>query len=282
MAKLGNYPTNERRNKMTIQEKALANGIRYLSHYTLSYGDYDNSGVVERANVRYLKEHEELKDSLNEEYSMNDWNRGDYLSNERNADGFHVWQSVRATEKLVETYGGFGSIQLWVREDIWKELELDSLDSYCVLNDELVSQIEMELENKAWKNNTKDSLLRTLSDEPTEEQLASRDVHCQGCDWCGVAEEVITDDIIYDALCPSCKKPYMLSFEEITLPTLREFASELSDDVLWNIYRECQEAMNEYGEVGSGGIWYINIDNLADEFKTSIENLYDEQYETNN
>mgnify|MGYP000949818305 CR=1 FL=1 len=39
-----------------MERKTFENGITYVTHGLLGYGDYDDSGAVERANVRYLKE----------------------------------------------------------------------------------------------------------------------------------------------------------------------------------------------------------------------------------
>ena len=261
---------------MNKQTKELVNGIKYISCEYLSFGDYDNSCAVERANVRYLKEHNDLKDSI-ESWSMGDFDRGDYLSdNHRSENGFATWQPIESDSKLIETYGGYGSIQLWIREDIWNEMELDQLEDYCVLDDDMVSQIEMEMENEAWDSYIKSDLIKLLPDEYSEEQIKDRECKCMNCFWEGIARELIID-LGYYPICPNCNNGQMIRYYPIEEKTLREFADELDDDTLWEIYRFCCEKENEYGYVEAGGNWYIDIDKLKDRFIETIE-----QYQNGN
>lgn len=256
---------------MDKESKTLENGIVYISCNYLSYGDYDNSCAVERANVHHLKEHDNLKDSI-ESWSMNNWNRGQYLSdNHRSENGFATWQTIQSDCKLIETYGGHYSIQLWVREDVWDEMELDSMDDYCSLDDGLVSEIEMEMEDEAWDDRIKSDLIKSLPDELTPEQETNQEVKCMNCCWEGKAGDLI-EDIVYDFICPKCNNPYSLKF--YPLNTLREYADELSDDTLLSIYRYCCEKTNTYGVVESGGNWYIDIKRLEDCFREVIEQYY--------
>ena len=255
---------------MDTQIKELANGVKYFSCGYLSFGDYDNSCAVERANVRYLKEKDELKDSI-DKWSMDNWERGDYLSSShRSIGGFSTWQPIESDTKLVEAYGGYGSIQLWVREDIWNELELEKeFDSYPALDDDLVSQIEMEMEDEAWENSIKSDLINTLPDDYDQDQLDNQEVKCMNCLWEGIDSELIIELDV--KLCPKCSQYQYLKHYDIESPTLRDFADQLDNDKLWTIYRYCCDQTNTYGECESGGNWYIDTDKLKDKFKETIE-----------
>ena len=255
---------------MNKQVKVLANGIEYISCNYLSFGDYDNSCAVERANVRYLKELDELKESI-DSWSMESWERGDYHSNEKDSFGLYKWLPIETDAKLVECYGSYNSIQLWVRKDVWKELELDSLEDYCSLNDEMVSEIEMEMEDEAWENNVKSDLIKTLPDELTEEEMDNQECRCLNCNWEGKVNE-LKDDIVYGKdICPNCNNHYSMKYYDMELKTLREFADELDNEILWEIYRYCCDKTNTYGIVESGGNWYIDIDRLKECFANVIE-----------
>jgi len=248
---------------MNKQVKKLANGIKYISCDYLSFGDYDNSCAIERANVRYLKS--KVRKSSIDSHSMNDW---EYLSKEYTIERGHIWSPIETKKKMVETYGGYGSIQLWIREDVWKEMELASLDNYPALDDELVSEIEMEMENEAWENDVKSDLIKTLSEEHTEEEMDNQECKCLNCNWEGKVNE-LKEDGIYG--CPNCNNHYSIKYYDIDKQTLQEFADELDNETLWEIYRYCCDKTNTYGEVESGGNWFIQIDDLKECFANVIE-----------
>jgi hypothetical protein len=258
---------------MDTQIKQLDNGIKYVTCSYLSYGDYDHSCAIERTNVRYLKEHDELKESI-QTWSMGEWESNQYMSTEhRSVMGFPTWQAIDTDYKLIETYGGYGSIQLWVREDVWNEMELEqSFENHCVLDEDLLSQVEIEMEDEAWDNWIKSDLIHTLPDELSEEEMDKQEVFCMNCAWDGIAEQ-LQDDIVYDHVCPNCQNPYALKFYDIEMKSLRDFADELDNSELYNIYRHCCNKTNTYGSCESGGNWYIDVDRLAGEFKTVIEQL---------
>jgi hypothetical protein len=257
---------------MDRNEKKLANGIVYYTCDVLQFGDYDNSCAVERANVRYLKEHEELKDSI-ESFSFSDWDKG-YTYVYRGIQNDSELPPIDSNEKLVETIGGYNSRQLWVRSDIWDEHELDMLHDYPSIDDELVSIIEMEMEDEAWESYVKSDLIKTLPDELDDEYLNEGNCRCLNCNWEGKVKQLIKDDFIYDILCPECNNPYSIKFYPIETKTLNEFADELDNDTIYEIYRDCCEITNTYGYCESGGNWYIDIDSLKETFKQRIQLLY--------
>ena len=245
---------------MNKQIKELANGIKYVCCDLLSYGDYDNSTEIERANVRYLKSNDELKDSI-DTFSMNEWEKG-------TKDRFAYREPIESDSKLIETYGGYSSIQLWVREDIWNEMELDSLEDYLILDDDMASTVEMELEDESWDNCYKSDLIRTLPDELEDDEL---EFHCL---WCGYDGTIDQLEIVLDReLCPECKHNTIKRYPN-DKKTLREFADELNDDTIREIYEYCKEKTNTNGCVEPGGNWYIDIDQLQEEFKKVIEQYY--------
>lgn len=98
---------------MDIKTK-IEEGIALISCDLLRYGDYDNSGSVERANVRYL-EANNLIDQL-------------------------------------ET-GAYGSVQAWLLDTPGNRELLDGLEDYPCFDDELVSQIEAEIEENYIRDN---------------------------------------------------------------------------------------------------------------------------------
>lgn len=88
--------------------------IKLISHKYCSYGDYDNSCAVERANVRYLGEKNLI------EY---------------------------------EETGGYGGVQAWLLDTPENRELLESLDGYPAFDDELVSEVEREIEEEYIKDN---------------------------------------------------------------------------------------------------------------------------------
>ena len=126
-------------------KKTFSNDKTYVSHAVLSYGDYDTSCAVERANVRVLKE----KHPGFESYSFSDWDQGKQLPE----------------SEVVELYGSYGSIQIWIREDIDEANGyMAALENYPCLDDEAVSEIETEIEEEYIKDLWPD-LVRCFPDD---------------------------------------------------------------------------------------------------------------------
>lgn len=85
-----------------------------ISHDYVSYGDYDNSCAVERANVRYLQEQ----------------------------------NKVEQLDRM-----SYGSRRAWLLDTPENRELLESLESYPCFDDELVSQVEQEIEEEYIKDN---------------------------------------------------------------------------------------------------------------------------------
>lgn len=126
--------------------KTFPNNKTYVSHTLLSYGDYDTSCAVERANVQVLRE----KHPGFESYSFSDWDQGKQLVHTgRSCE----WEDILPESEIVELYGGYGSIQIWIREDIDEANGyMATLEQYPCLDDEAVSEVEMEIEEEYVKD----------------------------------------------------------------------------------------------------------------------------------
>lgn len=113
-----------------IHETTDDDGIKLISCDYIQYGDYDNSCAVERANVRYLEE-----------------------------------------QKLVEVMdtGGYGSVKAWLLDTEENREILESLFDYPCFDDELVSQVEMEIEDEYIKDCSSD--LHELLPEAMQEAM---------------------------------------------------------------------------------------------------------------
>ena len=75
-------------------KKTFSNDKTYVSHAVLSYGDYDNSCAVERANVRILKENHPGFES----YSFSDWDQGKQLIHTGHS---YEWEDILPESEVV-------------------------------------------------------------------------------------------------------------------------------------------------------------------------------------
>ena len=140
-------------------KKTFSNDKTYVSHAVLSYGDYDTSCAVERANVRVLRE----KHPGFESYSFSNWDQGKQLVH--TGRSYYEWEDILPETEVVELYGSYGSTQIWIREDIDKENGYTAaLEQYPCLDDEAISEIETEIEEEYIKDIWPD-LLRCFPDD---------------------------------------------------------------------------------------------------------------------
>ena len=118
-----------------IHEATDDDGIKLISCEFIQYGDYDNSCAVERANVRYLEE-----------------------------------------QKLVELRekGRSGFVKAWLLDTGENRELLESLQDYPCFDDDLVSRVEMEIEDEYIKDCTSD--LHKLLSEPIQEAMQDLDI----------------------------------------------------------------------------------------------------------
>jgi hypothetical protein len=111
-------------------------GEPYISHAFISYGDYDNSCAVERANVRWLEQNYK-------------------------------------TDLLLD-HGAFYSVTAWLPDtEEYREL-LAGLDDYPCFDDELVSEIEQEIEDEYINRN--DDIHRLYTPQPLKDILSDLDL----------------------------------------------------------------------------------------------------------
>lgn len=109
-----------------------------------SYGDYDNSCAVERANFRDLKENFEKLPFVLEGY-------GGYSSEWIYID-IKILNDTRWTQKISE-----------LSDELIEVFK--GLMDYPAINDETVSEIEMELQNDAWENCYESDFISALADK---------------------------------------------------------------------------------------------------------------------
>ena len=129
-------------------KKTFKNGKTYVSHQYLSFGDYDNSCAIERANVKVLREAHPGFES----YGFSKWDQGQYLEYNETTK-FHEWVDILPESEIVELYCGYGSTAIWIREDIDEENEYTtSLENYPCLDDDVVSEVEFEMEGEYLKD----------------------------------------------------------------------------------------------------------------------------------
>lgn len=152
-----------------MTDTTTINGITYLTHSSLTTGDYGGAGSVGVANLRTLA-------NIVEELAQEE---GAPLTTEVHHVGPSHWQ--RATEgrawsdddpiesAVVIVCYGYGGQQAWVREDVEDLAEcIACLEDYPLLDDDEHSAVEMEWEDEAWNSWLRDDLLRTLEDEVRE------------------------------------------------------------------------------------------------------------------
>ena len=123
--------------------------INLISCDYISFGDYDNSGAVERANVRYLEQNNLI---------------------EYKETGSYYWQKA------------------WLIDNEENREMINALENYPCFDDELVSMIEMEIEDEYIKDN--DDIFRATK-EPLKSILDDLDMRVIDPEiYYGVKEEL--------------------------------------------------------------------------------------------
>jgi len=149
-------------------ERITLNGIEYLSHDSLTYGDYGGFGSMGLANIRVIVEGHDgsvvstgMADlryaSEGNPYGLADNLLADFAQFE---DGGPA---------VLDAYGDYGSRQVWIAADIDAEHRYTAqLERYPELSGDETCQVEMEWEQEAWECWLRDDLLRTLDDDLRE------------------------------------------------------------------------------------------------------------------
>lgn len=116
-----------------LRKEENSDGDFYYVINLASFGDYDNSCAVERANYREIKESKEFENC--------DWLDTDI--------GAYNWEAITIELHEIET-------KKWTSKDSkiadWLIDILDGLSDYPAINDETISIIEIELQDETWKN----------------------------------------------------------------------------------------------------------------------------------
>jgi len=136
-------------------EKLEVCGQVFWSCDFLTFGDYDNSGAVERANVRYLEDRHEALDI---------W--ADYRELEE-----EVAEKIKkgTVPELLVINNMYGYCRAWIRSDIAVEEEyFERLKHFPAFDDELVNKVEQELIKQAWGDWIRDDLFHELRLKPAE------------------------------------------------------------------------------------------------------------------
>ena len=144
-----------------MQQTTTINGIEYISDSALICGDYGGAGSVGVANIRTLLAYATKNDVDVSVYHLSIWTR---LS-----EGRHYENDVLPESPIVQIHSAYGGEQLAVRADHEELKEMvASLEDYSLIDEEMISFIEMEWEQDAWDCWLKDDLLRSLSDDIQE------------------------------------------------------------------------------------------------------------------
>jgi hypothetical protein len=156
--------------------------IEYVSHDSLTFGDYGGAGNVGLANIRVLID---ANAESVEQVSMSFIYRFErqpelrcYLLDSETRD---LETIARDKPAILDAYGDYGSRQVWVRKDVAEQDDygsryrslLDALDNYPLLDEEEDSHVEMEWEMEAWSDWLKGDLLRTIQDDEALDEYAS-------------------------------------------------------------------------------------------------------------
>jgi len=158
---------------MSIERITVA-GIEYVSHDSLTYGDYGGYGSMGLANIRVIVDGHDgsvvstgMAD-LRYASEGNPYGLADSLLAE-------FAQFEDGGPAVLDAFGDYGSRQVWIAADIDAEHGYTAqLERYPELSGDETCQIELEWEQEAWNSWVRDDLLRTL-DEDLRERAESMD-----------------------------------------------------------------------------------------------------------
>lgn len=157
----------------------FSDGRTYVTHDALTCGDYGGAGSVGVANIR----------SVLAEFGgrVEDWGYSELYAEgegresrlvrvntgEGPLDYRHEWQHRTPDPEAVclHVTGVYGSETIYLlegNEDC--DETLAALENYCLLDEQVHSEVEMEWEDEAWKSWLRSDLIGTLSDEPDDDE----------------------------------------------------------------------------------------------------------------
>lgn len=119
----------------------IQNGVEYVGYRALSYGDYDNSADVERANVRHLQEKFPEMDSIGfTNIEVNNYTGTKEIVDIENQLG-----------DIFKIRGEMGGQSLYIKKDSDLDMEIgQSLHNYPVLDDDMHAKVQAELKEEAF------------------------------------------------------------------------------------------------------------------------------------
>ena len=140
------------------EDKIYHNGVEYTGYRSLSYGDYDGSADVERANVRTMEE--EYPDMA--EISFTDIEISGSFNGQKEIDSSIDLEG----SDVLKVRGELGGRSIYIREESELCQEIGhSLSNYPVLDDEMLSKVQQEMKEEAFHDYGEDDIRRVLEDE---------------------------------------------------------------------------------------------------------------------
>jgi hypothetical protein len=203
-----------------MKQEFTFNGITYREIEHSAYGDYGGYGSVGVANTRVILE--DAKTAAWDDMQISHREICDFTerkSDEDAIDYFSRWASIAPSAidlidcinrneapGVLRAYALYGYNCLWLRSDIAAEY-IERLDSYPCLDDEAVSEVDLEWESEAWESWLRADLLR------------------------GIETDI-----------------------------------ELDDTLLFDIYRQAMEEMDEYPTSENDGV-HVDVDRIKSAFE---------------
>ena len=148
-----------------MERKLLIGDVEYVGHDLLEVGDYGGSGIVGHANIRALEESDDFES--NQIMYYGNFEASDHADMVLREDIIFA-ADVEKTD-LIFLKGGMGSHSAWIRADHPKADEtIGALENYPALNDEIVTEVQQEWEDKAWEGQIRGDLLKVIDPDLAE------------------------------------------------------------------------------------------------------------------
>lgn len=166
-----------------MSDKITLHGKTYVTHDLLTCGDYGGAGSVGVANIRTVLEQFEGR--------VEEWS---YRNLRREAEGepshylcSGTWEHDIPEDPCLHVVGAYGSEFIYLLEGEEADEILAGLENYVVLDDEAVTEVEMEWEHEAWDSWLRSDLIHALYDKWDDEDLE------------GIDPEDLKDSVLWEA-----------------------------------------------------------------------------------
>lgn len=144
-----------------ITKLTFPNGRTYISHDYLTVGDYGGASSGGVANIRMVLEQFEGR--------VEEWGFRDLYEESQGSPSYYngsEWEHVLPEQLCLHVTGAYGSETIYLLEGTEETDEiLEALENYPYLNDDTVTEVEMEWEKEAWEQYLRSDLTATLPDE---------------------------------------------------------------------------------------------------------------------